>query len=93
MSYTSIRTKHSVGDTVFWYLEEADCVCRGVVVGIEARCSTPGYSPKFEIAYTVRDKWAAETRRSTYVLTEEALHSEASCFPPVPPDDVEAPKA
>lgn len=87
MSYTTIRTEHSVGDTVYWHDSESDAVHRGVVVGIEARCDSPGYTPDFEIIYRVRDKWAAEPSIASYMLLERDLNvSPRDAFPPIPPE-------
>lgn len=88
MSYTTIRTEHSVGDVVYWHDSEEDAVRRGVVVGIEARCDQAGYAPKFEIVYRLRDKWAAEPCIALYMLMEDAVkNSPLDAFPSIPPED------
>lgn len=87
MSYTTIRTEHSVGDVVYWHDSEEDAVRRGVVVGIEARCDQAGYTPDFEILYRVRDKWAAEPCIAPYMLMQGALKdSPRDAFPLIPPE-------
>lgn len=87
MSYTSIRTAHSVGDTVYFYEAVDDCVRRVVVVGIEARSTDLSYAPKWSVMYRCVDKWAAEPRRDPYFILEDNLKKSVhDAFPPIPPE-------
>lgn len=84
MSYTTIRTAHSVGDIVFFYDSETDTVQRGVVVGIEARNTKPGYSPEWHVVYSIAHKFAAEAPRHPSIIGEKDVKANASdAFPPL----------
>lgn len=84
MSYSSIRTRHSVGDIVYFHDSESDTVQRGVVTGIEARCTDPGYSSKWSILYDVAHKFASDPGRPS-LIGEGDLHGDpAQAWPPLP---------
>ncbi len=88
MAYTNLRTAHSVGDVVYYHDAQRDSVQRAVVTRISATTEASDFSPKFQVTYTVRRKWAeASDLIGDVVLTEGELHSEVPrAFPPVPPD-------
>lgn len=77
MSYTTIHTKYSVGDTVYFHDSEADSVHRGVVTGIEAQSRDAGYSPKWSVLYTVAHKFASNPPARSALVREEDLHDDA----------------
>lgn len=94
MSYTTIRTAHSVGDIVFFYDSETDTVQRGVVVGIEARNTTPGYSPEWDVVYSIAHKFAADPPRHASIIGEKDVKANASdAFPPLALDEPAVPEA
>ena len=88
MAYTNLRTAYSVGDVVYYHDAKRDSVQRAVVTRISATTEASDFSPKFQVTYTVRRKWAeASDLIGDVVLAEGELHSEVPrAFPPVPPD-------
>jgi hypothetical protein len=77
MSYTTIHTKYTVGELVYFHNEEDDTVQRGVVVGIEARSSDTGWSPKWSLLYTVAHKHASDPPQRPSLIREEDLFDDA----------------
>ncbi len=75
MSYTSIHTTHSVGDTVYFHEPAADAVHRCVVTGIEAKSVTPAKGAKigWEVLYTVIPLCAGSPPKSPYLIGDAFL--------------------
>ena len=97
MPYTSIRTQHSVGDTVYFYDPERDSVQRAKVIRISATADGVGYSPDFSVTYALRREWAnAETLSADMVVTlpeSQVKDTLRDAFPPIPPEAEEPPTA
>ena len=84
MSYTTINTKYTVGEVVYFHDKESDSVQRGVVVGIEARAKDAGYSPKWSVLYSVDHRHAIDPPACPSLIREEDLHNDARrAWPPI----------
>lgn len=91
MSYTTIHTKYSVGDTVYFHDSESDIVQRGVVASIEARCTDRGHSPKWATLYTVEHTFASDPPARPSLICEENLHDDPrSAWPEIVAQEVES---
>lgn len=89
MSYSNIRTAHSVGDVVYVFDSSEDSVQRMQVIGIEARCDEASLLPKWQVLYRCVNKWAAEGPSTPGVYREEDVHtSPGDAFPDLPPETV-----
>ena len=75
MSYTSIHTTHSVGDTVYFHDSATDAVHRCVVTGIEAKSVAPAKGAKisWEVLYTVIPMCASEPPKHGYLIGDAFL--------------------
>lgn len=75
MSYTSIHTTHSVGDTVYFHEASTDAVHRCVVTGIEAKSVAPAKGSKIEwhVLYTVIPVCAGSPPKSPYLIGDAFL--------------------
>jgi len=83
VAYTSIRTAHSVGDTVYYHDSESDSVRRCVVESIEARSAENGYSPKWTVMYRVAHKHASDPGPVALICEDDLKETPREAFPEI----------